>query len=203
MPTTSTPTTPQTLLEAVNDLLAAVRISAVMSLNSTELNEDAAGAKQALDDAAREVQLQGWEFNTEWAYTVDPEPSTGNVTLPSNALKMRSSRNQSTRYVKRGLRLYDNERHTYAIGQSVTLDLVVALPFEELPEGFKRYVTGLAARRWCLPRLPSGGTFRYTEEWVSNAYREAEAEDSQMADLTLKDTSPHFFQMAQGKRRSN
>jgi hypothetical protein len=201
MVSTSTLTTPQTLLEAVNDLLKAVRISGVMSLNATEINEDASSAKLALDSAAREVQQEGWEFNTDWNITLDPDPTTGYVTLPNNGIKVRSTRDQSKRYVLRGRRLYDNGTHTYALHKSVTVDLVVALPFEDMPEAIKRYVTGLAARRWCIPRLPGGVTFQYTEEFVNAALSQARTEDDEMADLTLKDTSPHFFQMSKGRRR--
>jgi hypothetical protein len=201
MASTSTPTTPQTLLEAVNDLLEAVRISPIMSLNAADLNDDAAGAKQALDGSVREVLLRGWVFNTDVDYVLDPEPGTGNINLPQNTLKFSVERSDGNRYVLRGQRLYDPIKHTYAFEGSVTGNLTVSLPFEELPEAFKRYCTGLAARRWCLPRLPSGATFQYTDDMVKSALALAETQEAEMADVTLKDTSPHFAQFARGRRR--
>jgi len=195
MPSTSTPTTPQTLLEAVNALLQAIRVSGVMSLAATDTNQDASDAKQALDNAAREIQLKGWEFNTEYDYVIDPT-ETGEINLPNNCLKVRIGRNEAgNRLVRRGNRLYDNLKHTYSIGQSVTVEMVIALPFEDLTEPFKRWVTGLAARRFCIPKLPSGATFEYTREYLEEAETAAKEEDLAGSDVTLKETSPHFAQM--------
>lgn len=194
MPTSSTSTSPATLLEAVNALLRACRISGVMSLTATDSNEDAAGAKAAIEDAVRETLQTGYEFNTDYEMLIDPDPE-GQIILPSNTLKVRSYRPNSERLVKRGLKLYDNRKHTYAIGKTVSVDLVVSLPFEELPEGFKLYVTALAARRWCLPKVPSTATFQYTEEMLQAALLKAEQEDAESADSTLVETSPHFANM--------
>jgi hypothetical protein len=55
----TTPTTPTTLLDAVNILLEAARVSGVDSLDQINLNEDAATAKTALDDVTREVLRYG------------------------------------------------------------------------------------------------------------------------------------------------
>ena len=190
----TTITTPRTLLEAVNALLGAIRVSGVMSLNAADLNEDAASAKQALDATAREVQLRGWEFNTEVGIVLDPSP-TGEVVLPQNALKARNIRCSQKRLTKRGLKLYDAEKHTFKIGVSVKLDIVVALEFDDMPESIKLYVTALAARRWCIPRMPTGSTFQYTEEVLNAAYAAAEEEDHETSDADLATTSPHFAKM--------
>lgn len=194
MSTFTTDTAPSTLLDAVNTLLRAIRVSGVMSLAASDLNEDAASAKAAIEDAVREALMVGYEFNTEWEYKIDPDPN-GEIILPSNTLKVRSHRPETERLTKRGLKLYNNRKHTYAIGKTVTIDLVVSLPFEELPAGFKMYVTALAARRWCIPKLPTGVTFQYTEEYLQAALSRAEQEDTEGADTTLTDTSPHFAYM--------
>lgn len=175
-------------------LLNACRISSVMGLSASELNDDAAGAKQAIDLASREAQLRGWEFNTDYGLSLAPDPS-GAVSLPENTLKVRNIRCDNRRLTRRGLRLYDPQKHTFSIGSSVKVDLVNALEFDDLPEGFKLYVTALAARRWCPPKLPTGSTFQYTEEFLNAALAAAEQEDLETADATLPDTSPHFANM--------
>lgn len=192
---TTTPTTPQTLLEAVNQLLQAIRVSGVMSLNAADINQNAADAKQALDNAAREIQLIGWEFNTEYGQKIDPALD-GSVTLPSNTLKVRSARCTSgTRLTQRGSKLYNNRGKGYNIGETVEAELVVALSFEDLPEAFKRWVTALAARRFCIPKLPSGSTFAFTEEYLQMAEVAARQSDEMAGDETLPQTSPHFARM--------
>lgn len=198
MAATSTPTSPQTLLEAVNELLQAVRISGVMSLNAADLKQDAADAKQALDNASREIQKLGWDFNTEEDYTLNPDPTTGAIALPSNRLKvtkMRCTSGTTKRLVQRGDKLYDKTNHTYAISESVKVSIVLCLPYEELNEDFKLYVTAMAAQKFCKPKLPSSATFRYTDEFLQMAQTAAETSDVTSRDEDLKMTSPHFARM--------
>ncbi|WP_269929945.1 hypothetical protein [Aminobacter sp. HY435] len=195
MPIDTTPTTPSTLLDAVNTLLNAIRVASVTSLATVDLNEDAAAAKKAIDDVSREVQMEGWEFNTEREVTLDPEP-TGEVSLPSNTLQVTSYRYSSkNRLVPREGRLYDPKKRTYNIGEAVKVNLVLALEFAELTPAGRFYVTAMAARRFCLPRLPVGSSFKYTEELVLGARSLLEQEDTALGDTDLKQTSPHFARM--------
>lgn len=188
----TTPTIPADLLQAVNELLRAIRMAAVMSLSAADLNEAASDAKLALDNASLEVQMQGWEFNTVRCAVIDPDVN-GEITLPSNCLKVRSARYYGyDRYVFRNGKLYDPRNRTFTIGQSVKVDMVEALEFSWLSAAFRKWVTALAARRFCLPKLPTGSTFQYTEEYLLSAQSAAELEDAETLDMDLTGTSPHF-----------
>jgi hypothetical protein len=157
---------------------------------------DAANAKQTLDDVARQTQMRGWEFNTERDVTIDPN-TDGSITLPNNTLKVTSARCWSgNRLVPRGNRLFDPKKRTFNIGESVKVDLVVALEFQDLTEAARFYVTAVAARTFCLPKLPEPATFKYTEEVVESALATVEQEDTDLRDDTLKDSSPHFAQVS-------
>lgn len=196
MSATSTPTTPSTLLDAVNTLLLAIRVSEITTLSLSGTNEDASGAKKALDDTSREFQMRGWNFNTEYGMVLDPEAVSGYVMVPNNTLKVKTARSfTGDKMVWRGDKLYNPQTRSYAIGESVTVDCVIALPFEELTAAGRSYVTALAARRFCLPKLPVGATFSYTEEMVRTMLSLVEAEDSEQEDRELAETSPHFAQM--------
>lgn len=191
----TTPTIPSTLLEAVNELLRAIRMAAVMSLSAADINEAASDAKLALDAASLEVQTMGWEFNTVRCAVIDPEP-TGEIILPSNCLKVRSARYYGyDRYVFRGGKLYDPRKRTFNIGEAVKVDMVEALEFGDLSMAFRKWVTALSARRFCVPKLPTGSTFQYTEEYLLAAQSAAELEDAEVLDMPLTGTSPHFFNM--------
>ncbi len=193
---TSTPTTPTTLLDAVNELLRAIRLASVMSLLNVDMNGEAADARKALDQASREFQQVGWSFNTEVDYVIQPEADTGEVLLPTNCLRVRTIRCDSgDRLVSRGGRLYNPVTHTYAIAEAARVDYVAALPFEELPSSARLYITALGARRFCIPRMPSGSTFQYTEEFLTSALITCEQEDADVLDSTLPQTSPHFAAM--------
>lgn len=195
MSTTTTPTTPTTLLDAVNALLQAIRVAEVSSLALVDANTDSAGAKKAIDQASREVQLEGWNFNREREAVYDIDPS-GYINLPANTLKVHTARYSSgNRLVQRGLRLYDPKKRTFVFTESATVDIVLGLEFAELPFAARALITGTAARRFCLPRLPESSTFEYTKEYLMWARGELEREDLDTEDTDLKMTSPHFTAM--------
>jgi hypothetical protein len=188
----TTPTTPTTILDAVNILLEAARVSGVDSLAQVDINEDAAAAKKALDDVSREVLRAGWEQNTSRGFVLDPEID-GTVNLPLDTAKVKISRGYSgNRLVPRDGKLYDPKLRTFTIGKSVTVDLVQYLEFESLTDAMKSYITALAARRFAIPRLPSPSNFRYTDEMVQGFLTALEQEDTDHDDRDISEISPHF-----------
>ncbi len=198
----TTLTTPSTMLEAINTLMRMARLSAVQTMDGVGRSVDASGAKSALDDVSREVLGRGWQFNTEREYVLMPD-TDGLIYLPVNAIKATRAKYQYSqrRLYVRGRKLYDNEKHTFAIGEEALVDMVVALPFEDLPEAIKRLVVATAAYRWCIPKLPSGTTFQITQSFLQDCLIRAEQDEvDELSDETLKDTSPHFARMA--RRRS-
>lgn len=142
-------TTPTTQLSAVNSMLSTIGEAPVNSLSSGLV--DAETAETVLNEVSRDVQSLGWNFNTESNFTVAAD-NDGNVVLPTEVVradlansvtKYRSSKNE---YVQRGNKMYDKVNHTYNIGKALTLDVVVLLAFNELPEVARRYITTKAAR---------------------------------------------------------
>ena len=63
--------TNSTELEAVNEMLAAIGVAPVASLDSTT-SRDAILAKTAIKTVAREVLLERWRFNSEFGHQVLP-----------------------------------------------------------------------------------------------------------------------------------
>jgi hypothetical protein len=51
-----------------------------------------------------------------------------------------------TDLVQRGNKMYDRIKNTYAIGTTVSVDMVVLLDFEEMPETARRFVAIKASR---------------------------------------------------------
>jgi len=142
-------TSPTTKLEAVNVMLSTLGEAPVNSLSSGLI--DAEMAEQILDNVNREVQSQGWNFNTETDYTIAVN-TVGEIELPSSFVrvdlaksetKYRSSRNE---YVQRGNKIYDTIQHTYVINKALKLDAVVLLDFELIPEIARRYIAIRASR---------------------------------------------------------
>tara|TARA_Y100000994_G_scaffold191110_1_gene160307 strand:- start:646 stop:1269 length:624 start_codon:yes stop_codon:yes gene_type:complete len=142
-------TTPTTKLEAVNTMLSTIGEAPVNSLSSGLV--DAETAETILNSVSRSIQAHGWNFNTEFDYTVAAD-SGGNVVLPAEIVRadlaqsVRKYRSSTNEYVQRGNKIYDKVKHTYNIGKALKLDVVVLLDFELLPEVARRYITVRSAR---------------------------------------------------------
>lgn len=143
----STTLTPTTELEAVNQMLFAIGESPVNRIEDSGL-VDAVVALRTLSNVSREVQKNGWHWNTEVNLTIVPDVD-GNLVLPANTLKVDTvGADEGTDLVHRGSRLYDRVNHTYVFTRSVVVELVVLLDFEEIPEAARNYITLKAARRF-------------------------------------------------------
>ena len=138
--------TPTTELEAVNVMLSTIGESPVNTLEDDNV-VDAAIARTILGSINREVQSIGWNFNTEIGFPILKD-SLGKFPLPANTARVDTvntvESSSATDYdlVLRGKYLYDRKNHTYSPDTTkVTVDLVVLLDFEDLPETARRYIT--------------------------------------------------------------
>ncbi|MBA8799237.1 MULTISPECIES: phage tail protein [Rhizobium/Agrobacterium group] len=181
--------TPTTVLEAVNQIIATIGEPPV---NSVEDNGviDAVMALQALSAVNRAVQLKGWHWNTEENYPIAATYPEGELRLPKNTLKVDTSgADGDLDLVHRGQRLYDRKNHTFQIGRSVKVDIVFLLPFEELPEAARTYITVKAARRFNEGQIGSELLSNFTlrdEQMALFALEEAEGET---ADYNILDNA--------------
>jgi hypothetical protein len=139
--------TPTTTLEAVNQCLFAIGESPVNTVEDSGL-VDAVVALRTLGNVSREVQQKGWHWNTEINFSLAPD-TDGFLQLPASTLKVDSvGSDQSVDVVQRGNRLYDRANHTYVFSRPLTVELVVMLAFEEIPEAARNYIALRAARRF-------------------------------------------------------
>lgn len=156
--------TPTTELEAVNIMLSVIGESPISSLAAGSAVADAVTAQQTLSEVNRAVQSKGWHFNTEKEFTLTPEAFTGEVRVPSNTLRVDTvTDDREIDVVLRGQRLYDRKNHTYSFTKSLKVDLVVLLPFEEIPETARHYVTIKAARVFQSRTVGAETLFSFTQ----------------------------------------
>jgi hypothetical protein len=137
-----------TKLEAINTLLGAIGEAPVNSVNSGLV--DAETAEKIIDETSREVQSQGWSFNTDFERSFTPD-GTNQFPLPTNILRieMAEQRTRTFDVVARGHKIYDRVNSTFYFAPSVTsikMNVVVYLDFEDLPEAARRYITIRSAR---------------------------------------------------------
>ena len=136
-----------TELSAVNSILGAIGQSPVTTLNYD--NPEVGFIYNILNEVNKDVQNEGWHFNTEKHIATEPD-SNGYITIPNNALRYDihdGLKDRSKDVVQRNGRLYDLVNHTDVFDETLYLDLVTLYAFEDLPNPFQRYITYRAAVR--------------------------------------------------------
>lgn len=183
--------TPTTVLEAVNQCLMAIGEAPVSDLTDSSTSADVESAFSTLQSTNREVQVEGWNFNTEERIEIVPN-SEGHLVLPAGTLRVDSTYpDRNIRVVMRGERLYDRRNHTYVFTKGVVCDLVVLLPFEELPEYARRYISIRAVRKFSDDEMASDTIHKFKKSDEDEARVAMEQFDVEDDDTSLLD-SPHF-----------
>ncbi|UJX45757.1 hypothetical protein [Xanthobacter sp. YC-JY1] len=177
--------TPTSELEAVNALLASIGETPVGTLLGV-LPVDVAAARALVSLFSRQLQKTGWSFNTEFAYRITPNVN-GEIILPLDALKVDSA--DDTNLVQRGQRLYDPVAHTFAIRRAVTVDLVRGLPFDQLPETARNYVTIAALRRFQDRFLSDAEAHTFSAKDEAQARAEFLSDEADAADYNVLDAA--------------
>lgn len=176
--------TPTTELEAVNTCLTNIGESPVSSITG-DITVDAAMARDLLRQITREVQAYGFYWNTEIGYKLIPNNSK-NLVLPANILSVDTTgSDQGMDLVARGRLLYDRRNHTYSFDNPVTVEMVVALAFEEMPESARRYVAVRSARTFQERVMGSGAISSFNKQDEDNAQALLFAENTAIEDNNM------------------
>ncbi len=150
----TTPTTidTDTELSAVNSILGAIGQSPITELNFT--NPEISFIYNILTEVNKDVQNEGWIFNTEKHYPVAPDSVTRRITIAANILSYDLSEGQVyrtqdlVRRVQNNVTyLYDTVNHTYEFENPLELDVVYLFPYTDLPSAFRRYIVSRASVR--------------------------------------------------------
>lgn len=178
--------TSTTELEAVNVMLSNIGESPVNTLDDDNV-VDAGIAKTILRNVSREVQSEGWFFNTDYKKSFLPN-ADNRIQLPQNILKVDPTAS-STRYVQRGRFMYDRENHTYDILEAVELDVVVGFTFDDLPETAKRYISLRSARIFQERMLGTPTISQFNAQDEMRAYASLKTEENNAADHNVLNDS--------------
>jgi len=136
-----------TELSAVNSILGAIGQSPVTTLNFD--NPETSFIYNILTEVNKDVQNEGWHFNTEYHVKTSPDANK-HITLPANTLRYdlnQGLRDKTMDLVVRNGRLYDLANHTDEFSGEIFLDLTTLYLFEDLPNVFQRYITYRSAVR--------------------------------------------------------
>ena len=174
--------TPTSELEAINIMLSIIGEQPVNTLEG--IYTEAYLARTALHNTSRAVQKIGFHCNSEEDYPLNPTIA-GFYMVPTNCLKINPSQ-RGLDIVWRGTRLYDREDHTYVFTTtSMDVDLTFFLPFTDLPEAIRFYITIRAARRFAEDTIGSTDIVNFTEDDEQKALVAMLADEADMDDETL------------------
>ena len=139
----------QTKLGAVNIMLKAIGETPVSSLSSGQA--DAERAEEKLDEVSRELQEQGWTFNTDVDIT-KTRTASNHIVVGSTILRADTSGRDRNLCVDirvddtDGIRKYwDIDNNTFVWTRDLIATEVSLLEFESLPEAAKNFVAYAAA----------------------------------------------------------
>ncbi len=143
-----------TELSAVNSILGSIGQSPITTLQASGgidplANPEISIIVNILSETNKNVQAQGWHFNTEEGITVSPD-SNGNFVVPADAIAYDVSDGQSDRFcdvVRRNGKIYDLVLKTDVFTSDMKFDKVTLLKFEDVPPAIQRYIIARASVR--------------------------------------------------------
>ncbi len=164
--------TPVDELGAVNIMLMSIGQSPVNTLTDTGI-KDVEIARLILHNTSREVQDEGWEFNTDYAYSISPD-GNDRILVPSNCLSIDPTY-RSEDFVQRydsantAQSMYDLNDQTFDRETALLVDITWFYSFEQLPNSARNYIAQLAGQKFQAKHVSSELLFKFEENDVQRA----------------------------------
>ena len=151
-----------TELDAVNQILSAVGQAPVTTLDLQ--NPEVYTTLQTLRDVSKEVQSEGWYFNTEHAVAFTPD-SDDEIHVADNVLQIDATKDKHRddfAIIIKNRKLYDKYHHRYSdrneykfpstvlVDDKFYCDVVYFYQFTDLPYVFQAHIIAKAARKVAL-----------------------------------------------------
>lgn len=175
--------TNMTELEAVNVLLTTIGEAPVNTLTGNQVT-DVTVAKQVLLEVSREVQSQGWHWNSEHGVTLAPD-NNKHILIPADTARIDA---RDYNVVVREGKLFDLNKRTYQFSGTIKCDIVYFQDFDVLPEVAKRYITARASRIYSDRLLNSETIHSMTMRDEQKALVDLKDYEGDTADYTMMDS---------------
>lgn len=118
----------------------------------SQANPDTAIAVNTLDEVSREVQSEGWVYNTERNYTgIQPSATNKKIKIPNNVIQLDLSKdypaNLGRNVVNRVGYVYDTIKHTdeWDIDETLYFDVLWERDYDDIPKPIQAYIVARAA----------------------------------------------------------
>ena len=183
-------TTRTTELEAVNTILSTVGEAPLNTLVGS-LPVDGTMARNVLNEINREVQSQGWHFNTHYKATLSRNASN-EIPLASNVLRVELDPNKYSKsshdIVQRNNFIYNLAKNTNIFDTDFEdVTIVYLLDFADIPEQAKRYITIRSARVFHDRTLGATTLHKYSQEDEARSLIVLKQAEASTGDYTIFD----------------
>ena len=175
-----------TELDAVNQILSSVGQAPVTTLDLQ--NPEVSIAVNTLREQSKQVQLEGWSFNTERKYELVRNSTTNEIAFPPTALALDANvEYHQDRYdlVKRSGKLYDKYKHTFTFSEDLKVDVLWYFDFQDLPAAIQEYVTAKAARMCATKMVGDPQLNQLLQEQEATTRAAAIEEECQQGDYSM------------------
>ncbi len=198
-----TTTTRSTELEAVNVILSTIGEAPLNSLSGS-LPVDGTMAKNVLSEISREVQSSGWHFNTHYKSTLTRD-TNNNIPVATNVVRVELDPNLESKgdydLVQRDGKLFNLAKNTDVFDKDFeNVTQVLLLPFNEIPEQAKRYITIRSARVFHDRTLGANTLHKFSQEDEKQALSILRNAEMRTGDYTIFDTPEQIYTIARNNR---
>ena len=133
-------------LEGVNKVLTMLGEAPISSLQNA--SGIAKQAQDALTNASRSLQTEGWSFNTDYETTL-ARNSSKEIQVGTNVTRVVVDPYEYPDFdiVQRGSRLYDRRNKTYLFDEDLVADVTYLFEWSDLPEHARQYIQIRAGRQ--------------------------------------------------------
>jgi len=183
-------------LEAVNTILSTIGEAPLNTLSGS-LPVDGTIAKNVLSEVAREVQSQGWHFNTHTNVTLTRN-TDNKIPLANNVVRVEIDPRKYSKgdynIVQRDTFLYNLAKNEETFDKDFeNVTVVYLLPFNEIPEQAKRYITIRSARIFHDRTLGANTLHKFSQEDELKALSILKQAESLTGDYTIFDTPEQAY----------
>ena len=188
-------------LEAVNTILSTIGESPLNTLSGS-LPVDGTIAKNVLSEVSREVQSQGWHFNTHYKVTLSGD-TNNKIPLATNIVRVEIDPRQYSKVsydiVQRNNFLYNLAKNEDTFDTNFKdATAVYLLPFDEIPEQAKRYITIRSARIFHDRTLGANTIHKFSQEDEAKSLSILKQAESHTGDYSIFDTPEQAYTIIRG-----
>lgn len=154
-------------------------------LDDLQPGTDGAIARDIVASVVIDVMSSGWFFNTERDTKLYPDVD-GFISVPPTFIRIDAgSQEERGRYIMRGLRVYDRKEQTYKFDDFITVNVILSVNYEDMPQSAYRYMALRAARQFQETVVGSGTLYTFTVNAEDDALANMQREQLQYEDYNL------------------